>query len=118
MEVIHTTNVIVLNMKNIILFPDQCEARSGRIRLTITNINIEDQFDRVTFTLSETLHIGQEVSLKVTYSGKINDKLDGLYQTTYTDSQGNPKDWIFSAIYLTEGRARNLFGATGERICR
>ncbi|EYC20702.1 hypothetical protein Y032_0021g376 [Ancylostoma ceylanicum] len=96
MEVIHTTNVIVLNMKNIILFPDQCEARSGRIRLTITNINIEDQFDRVTFTLSETLHIGQEVSLKVTYSGKINDKLDGLYQTTYTDSQGNPKIAVVS----------------------
>ncbi|KAL6743482.1 hypothetical protein Aduo_016515 [Ancylostoma duodenale] len=91
MVVMHDTNVIVLNMKNIILITDKCDVHSGKIRLTITRINIEDQLDRVIFVLAETLHVGQEVSLKVTYAGKIDDKLDGLYQTTYNDSQGKLK---------------------------
>ncbi|KIH62198.1 hypothetical protein ANCDUO_07521 [Ancylostoma duodenale] len=49
---------------------------NGKIRLTITRINIEDQLDRVIFVLAETLHVGQEVSLKYkayfSWLGRVN----------------------------------------------
>ncbi|EYC25470.1 hypothetical protein Y032_0012g1912 [Ancylostoma ceylanicum] len=91
MVVIQATNRIVLNMNSIILLFDGCEAHSNRVRLTITSISIEDHLDRVTFVLAETLHTGQQVSLKVKYSGFINDGMDGIYQDLYNDSQGNIK---------------------------
>ncbi|EYC31901.1 hypothetical protein Y032_0003g1294 [Ancylostoma ceylanicum] len=91
MVVVQATNAIVLNMKDIVILLDKCEARSNTVRLTITNINIDEHFDRVTFVLAETVHIGQEVSLKVNYVGFVNDKLRGLYQTTYTDLKGKLK---------------------------
>ncbi|EYB84361.1 hypothetical protein Y032_0317g2304 [Ancylostoma ceylanicum] len=65
MVVMQTTNTIALNMRKIILLFDKCEARSNTIPLTITDINVEEQFERVIFFLAETLHVGQEVSLKV-----------------------------------------------------
>ncbi|EYB95149.1 hypothetical protein Y032_0163g3484 [Ancylostoma ceylanicum] len=65
--VLQPTNAIVLNMDEIVLLLDKCEARSSNDLLTITGVKIEEQLEKVTFTLSEVLQVGQEISLKVCF---------------------------------------------------
>ncbi|ETN72612.1 hypothetical protein NECAME_13803 [Necator americanus] len=85
--VLEPTNKIILNMKEIQILSDKCEAHSNGARIPIENVEVTNRFEKVTFVLAETLHVDQ----KVIFSGVVNDGLTGLYRTHYNDSQGNPK---------------------------
>ncbi|KAK6758800.1 hypothetical protein RB195_016186 [Necator americanus] len=89
--VLEPTNKIILNMKEIQILSDKCEAHSNGARIPIKSVEVTERFEKVTFVLAETLHVDQKVNLKVVFSGLVNDGLTGLYRTYYNDSQGNPK---------------------------
>ncbi|EPB71993.1 hypothetical protein ANCCEY_08917 [Ancylostoma ceylanicum] len=96
--VLQPTNAIVLNMDEIVLLLDKCEARSSNDLLTITGVKIEEQLEKVTFTLSEVLQVGQEISLKLSYLARHSQRL----------SQPEPEAKIFVIACAVKYRCRCL----------
>ncbi|KAK6750997.1 hypothetical protein RB195_002769 [Necator americanus] len=82
--VLESTNLIVLNQNGLALIPDRCEAHSNDARLSIKNMTVDNDLEKVTFVLTEPLQVHQKVKLKVFYTGVVGNTLDGLYQNMYS----------------------------------
>ncbi|KAK6758789.1 hypothetical protein RB195_016176 [Necator americanus] len=107
MVVLEPTNSITLNMKDTHILSDKCEAQlSDEQRVGITSIAVLDRLEKVIFILDRTLRVGENVKLRVTFTGAINDGLFGLYRSAYKDSKGNVK--IAAVTQMAPANARRM----------
>ncbi|KAK6758777.1 hypothetical protein RB195_016167 [Necator americanus] len=107
MVVLEPTNSITLNMKDTHILSDKCEAQlSDGQRVGITSIAVLDRLEKVIFILDRTLRLGENVKLKVTFTGAVNDGFFGVYRNKYKDSKGNVK--IAAVTQMAPANARRM----------
>jgi len=89
-KVSENTNIILLNALTL-TFQDchVLDSHSNKIECTNTELITDDE--RVKFTLAQELIQNNEYTVKIQYSGVINEKLKGFYKSVYTDLEGNKK---------------------------
>nr|CDJ80959.1 Peptidase M1 domain containing protein [Haemonchus contortus] len=104
LRVVEPTKSIVLNSKNITVIPDKCELFSGDKKLEIESIKEHERLEKLEFLLKNRLEKNQEVLLKIIYTGIISNTLGGLYQATYTDTDGTVKIAAASQNEPTDAR--------------
>lgn len=83
-EVLKETTEIVLN--SIELKISSVEFKAGDKALTATKIDYDEKRETATFTFDQTLPVGA-ATLKVAFTGVLNDKLKGFYRSKYTNAQ-------------------------------
>nr|AGT79010.1 aminopeptidase H11-5 [Haemonchus contortus] len=113
LRVVEPTKSIVLNSKNITVIPDKCELFSGDKKLEIESIKEHERLEKLEILLKNRLEKDQEVLLKVGYTGIISNTLGGLYQATYTDTDGTVKR-IAAATQHCPSDARRLVPCLDE----
>uniref|UniRef100_A0A7I5ED30 Aminopeptidase n=1 Tax=Haemonchus contortus TaxID=6289 RepID=A0A7I5ED30_HAECO len=104
MVVVEPTKSIVLNAKKITVIPAECEVLSGTQKLDIESVKEHERLEKLEFRLKSRLEKDQKILLKITYAGLISNTLGGIYQTTYTDANGNPKIAAVSQNEPIDGR--------------
>uniref|UniRef100_A0A7I4YX32 Aminopeptidase n=1 Tax=Haemonchus contortus TaxID=6289 RepID=A0A7I4YX32_HAECO len=104
LRVVEPTKSIVLNSKNITVIPDKCELFSGDKKLEIESIKEHERLEKLEILLKNRLEKDQEVLLKIIYTGIISNTLGGLYQATYTDTDGTVKIAAASQNEPTDAR--------------
>ena len=69
----------------------------------VSEITIDDEYERATFTLTEELSPGGH-TLEIEYTGIINDQLRGLYRSKFTDPDGVEHVIATSQCQATDAR--------------
>jgi len=91
------TNTIILNTAEI----EITSASVGDI--AVTDTSYDEKYERSTLTLDSELPAGDH-SLKIAYTGLINDQLRGLYRSTFTDPDGVEHTIATSQCQATDAR--------------
>ncbi|XGW06238.1 hypothetical protein V3C99_016503 [Haemonchus contortus] len=112
LRVVEPTKSIVLNAKNITVIPNNCELFSGGRKLEIESVKVHERLEKVEFLLRNRLQKNQKVLLKIIYTGVISNSLFGLYQATYTHTDGTVK--IAAATQHCPSDARRLVPCLDE----
>uniref|UniRef100_A0A7I4YY48 Aminopeptidase n=1 Tax=Haemonchus contortus TaxID=6289 RepID=A0A7I4YY48_HAECO len=112
LRVVEPTKSIVLNAKNITVIPNNCELFSGGRKLEIESVKVHERLEKVEFLLRNRLQKDQKVLLKIIYTGVISNSLFGLYQATYTHTDGTVK--IAAATQHCPSDARRLVPCLDE----
>nr|CDJ83822.1 Peptidase M1 domain containing protein [Haemonchus contortus] len=112
LRVVEPTESIVLNAKNITIISNGCELFSGGKKLEIESVKVHERLEKVEFLLRNRLQKDQKVLLKIIYTGIISNSLFGLYQATYTHTDGTVK--IAAATQHCPSDARRLVPCLDE----
>ncbi|PIO76333.1 peptidase family M1 [Teladorsagia circumcincta] len=104
MVVVEPTRSIILNAKNITVISGKCELFSGDHKLDIESVIEHERLEKLEFTLKKQLEKDQRILLKVIYNGLISDTLGGLYQATYSHTDGTTKIAAVSQMAPTDAR--------------
>jgi puromycin-sensitive aminopeptidase len=91
-----TLNAAELDLKSVVL------SGEGR-EVAITEISHDDEFERMTISLGETIQPG-DYTLAVIYTGTINDQLRGFYRSTFKDPDGVEHVIATSQCQATDAR--------------
>ena len=86
-DVLEKTNTIVLNSKELIIK----KARFLNNDIEIINIELDENLERVTFTLNKSLEIKDNYNLIIEYQGILNDQMAGFYKSKYLDTNNQEK---------------------------
>ncbi|KAK6030978.1 hypothetical protein OSTOST_02875 [Ostertagia ostertagi] len=91
-EVLAPITQIVLHMAEIKLIAEECKVTlNGRI-IPIRSIGTSKKMEVVVLRLAETIGEKEHLKIELSYTGIIGThRLNGLYQTTYTDKHGKQK---------------------------
>ncbi|GMS80111.1 hypothetical protein PENTCL1PPCAC_2286, partial [Pristionchus entomophagus] len=108
MVVLHPTNVIVLNSKDLIFTEDSfgIEKKSQSGELSTSNVGgfkVEKELEKLTVYTDE-LEVGDTVYLKINYTARILEILGGLYVSSYKDGEGNTKLLAMTQMEPTDAR--------------
>ena len=102
-------NEIVLNAAELQIHTVSVTAADGNtIQGTAT---LDEGNERARFSFPQTLSPGS-ASLRLTFSGILNDKLHGFYRSTYKDAQGNDK--LLASTQFESTDARRAFPCWDE----
>ena len=96
-----TTREIVCNSVDLEL--KQAHVEQGGRRIDVTATSFDATAERVTFALAEALVPGT-ATLKVAFTGVLNDRLVGFYASTYKTEDGSNKTLATSQMEATDAR--------------
>ncbi len=113
------TDQIVLNAAELRI--GTIEVRVDGHEQTVTSLTIDDELERLTIQLAETVESGTLVAA-IDFEGVLNDQLRGFYRSTYTDDDGVEHTIAITQFESTNARrafpcvdepdAKAVFGVT------
>jgi puromycin-sensitive aminopeptidase len=93
---------IVLNAKEITIHEGAVEMADGRA-IAFEKIVPDDEGERVALALPEELPTG-EATLRLTFTGRLSDLMEGMYRSRYTDDAGVERLIITTHFEPTDAR--------------
>ena len=69
--------------------------RSKGKEVKSTKIEVDEDKQTATLEFDEELNVAKdETSLKIEFTGELNDKMAGFYRSSYIDKQTGEKKWL------------------------
>jgi puromycin-sensitive aminopeptidase len=100
-RVVEASDNVVLNAADLDLKSVTLVGPDGEVG--VTEIKLDEDYDRATFALESTMSPGSYV-LDINYTGTINDQLRGLYRSVYRDGEGQEHTIATSQCQATDAR--------------
>jgi puromycin-sensitive aminopeptidase len=103
--VVEPTDTVVLNAAELVI--DRAEASTGGGRrprvLAATSVDLDADEEQVRLRFDEVLPAGT-ASLRLSFTGVLNDKLHGFYRSTFTDAGGDEQVIATTQMEATDAR--------------
>jgi puromycin-sensitive aminopeptidase len=104
------TTEVVLNAKRLEVSSGSLRASDGRV-IEVATVGSDADAERVTMSLASAVEPGEWV-LTVAFRGGLDDRLAGLYRSTYRDGDG--KDRVIGTTHFEPSDARAAFPCWDE----
>ena len=108
-DVVEPVTEIVLNANELTL--DEAEVTADGRRVEVTEIRVDDEAERATLALAETVDPGAW-SVRISFHAKLNPRLEGFYKSTFTDADGQTR--IIGTTHFEATDARKAFPCWDE----
>ena len=93
LDVTKPTSSIILNALDLKLHSASVE-RNGK-SVESKNISVDEEKQIATLDFEEELNVGKdETTLKIDFTGILNDKMAGFYRSSYVDAKSGEKKWL------------------------
>lgn len=93
LDVEKPTSQIVLNVLELELHSASLKTKSGT--LEATGIKIDEEKQEATVQFEKEIDVGKAAAtLKITFTGILNDKMAGFYRSSYVDVKTGLKKWL------------------------
>lgn len=93
LDVVEATKSIVLNAVDLELHSATVESKGKEVKST--KIEVDEDKQTATLEFDEELSVARdETSLKIEFTGELNDKMAGFYRSSYIDKQTGEKKWL------------------------
>ncbi|KHJ83998.1 peptidase family M1 [Oesophagostomum dentatum] len=107
LEILEPVDKIVLNMKDILINKEKSYlVDQNNDRISVEKVVPLEKSEKVEISPTKPLDKGKYVNLTLVYTGLISKKLKGLYQTSYSDSDGTKK--VAAVTHMEPTYARYL----------
>ncbi|EYB84648.1 hypothetical protein Y032_0312g2162 [Ancylostoma ceylanicum] len=104
LKIIEPVKKIVLNMRDIKIDKEHSVFTAGGEKIDIEKVEPLPKLEKVDIVLAKPIEKGKDAKLKLIYTGIINNKLGGLYQTTYHEKDGTKKVAAVTQLEPTDAR--------------
>ncbi|KAI9720919.1 MAG: Aminopeptidase 2 mitochondrial [Chrysothrix sp. TS-e1954] len=101
LKAVEQAHAIVLNTLDLKI--DRAELQTGATRATLDVATNEDA-QTTTFNLKKPLTSGEEATIRIDFTGNLNDVLAGFYRSSYISSDGTKKYMATSQMEATDAR--------------
>jgi puromycin-sensitive aminopeptidase len=109
-SVLEPTTKLVLNAVDLEIGNVRLEVPDGRVLEGTVSYNEREQL--ATLNFAEQLEPGEGHLLSLSFSGRLNEKLQGFYRSTFTDRQGNRQ--VIASTQFEPTDARRAFPCWDE----
>lgn len=87
---------VVQDSSQIVLHIDEIEYKDviltgNNVPLKVINVTTEETFNFLIIHLAAPIINGSSITIKIKYTGNLNDEMRGFYRSSYVDSSGTTK---------------------------
>src|SRR5579859_5434955 len=92
-DVVEATKSIVLNAVDLELHSATVQSKGKEVKST--KIEVDEDKQTATLEFDQELSVAKdETTLKIEFTGELNDKMAGFYRSSYIDKQTGEKKWL------------------------